>query len=123
MRRRRNCGNRINLSDFYCTKCGQKGLTLPRKDGRLKEKGHLKKLYCLHCKEENNHVEIKNCGSYTYQDFYDEFTLGRFINGERVPLEDLLGCSKTSCQYNIEGKCWNANFSYDCRHRQKKGDI
>ena len=25
MRRKRNCCNRINLSDFYCAKCGQKG--------------------------------------------------------------------------------------------------
>ena len=24
MRRKRNCCNRINLSDFYCAKCGQK---------------------------------------------------------------------------------------------------
>ena len=117
MRNKKNCRNQINLSDFYCTKCGRKGLTLPRRDGRLRERGHLKKIYCLHCREEVNHAEVKNCGSYFYQDFLKEFTLGRFIDGERVPVEDLANCLKGSCKYNVDGKCWNANRSYQCKYR------
>ena len=45
--------------DFYCIKCGNKGIPLMRKNC-LKHKGfHRKKLYCIHCKEEINHVECK----------------------------------------------------------------
>ena len=52
--------------------------------GRQREPGHLKKLYCLHCGKEVNHVEIKEKGSYNYTIFWYEFSLGNFNDdGER----------------------------------------
>nr|DAJ96756.1 MAG TPA: RNA-binding protein [Caudoviricetes sp.] len=48
------------LNDFYCIKCGQKNFSIPRKDGKMHEKFHRKRLYCYHCKEEINCVECKN---------------------------------------------------------------
>lgn len=48
-------------SSFYCTECGNKGIPVIRKKGQLRKSGHLKKLYCLHCRKETNHVEIKEC--------------------------------------------------------------
>ena len=40
---------RMRLSQFYCTKCGNRGFDVPRKDNRQRPSGHLKKLYCIHC--------------------------------------------------------------------------
>ena len=65
----------ITSSDFYCTKCGRKGIPIARKVGKQREAGHLKKLYCMYCKEEINHAEIRPFGDYNYEDFKLEFDL------------------------------------------------
>lgn len=44
---------------FYCLSCGNKGIPLMRKQGFQHEKMHRKKLYCIHCKQEVNHIECK----------------------------------------------------------------
>lgn len=75
MRRTRN----FSLdNDFYCVKCGNKGIPIARKKGQEREAGHLKKLYCLKCKDETNHVECKPFSHYEYTDFLDEFENGNF---------------------------------------------
>ena len=99
----------MKISEFYCTECGRRGIPLPRFKGNFREGGHLKVLFCPHCQKEVNHVEITSRGSYTYQDFYDEFTRGRFVNGERVPIKDLPFCNK-ECFNNVNGRCWNAKM-------------
>ena len=72
------------MSEFYCTQCGSKAIPIWRKKGREREAGHLKKLYCLHCKRENNCVEVKPFTKYSYLDFCIEFEYGNFTeNGER----------------------------------------
>lgn len=106
-----------NVSDFYCTKCGKKGIPIARKIGSQREAGHLKRLYCMYCQEEVNHVEIRPFGQYDYGDFEREFELGRFVDGNRIPVSECIGCSKTECKYNISGKCWNCNKTFDCGHR------
>lgn len=69
----------VTISDFYCTQCGQKGIMIPRKVCTQREAGHLKKMYCLHCKKENNFVEIRPFGmEYQYEDFLLEFENGNF---------------------------------------------
>lgn len=45
-------------SDFYCLKCANKTI-LPRKMSRMREKGHFKKIHCFVCKEEINHIEVR----------------------------------------------------------------
>lgn len=65
-------------SDFYCTMCGNKGIPIARKRGQEREAGHLKKLFCLKCKIETNHVECKPFSHYEYADFLDEFENGNF---------------------------------------------
>ena len=113
--------DKIMTSDFYCTKCGHKGIPIVRTKHAQREPGHLKKLYCLFCQEEHNHVEIKPIGSkYRYEDFLEEYTLGRFVNGERVALKDLEVCEEKECVYRKQGKCWNANHTHICKKR--KGD-
>ena len=54
------CRQKMIWHDFYCLLCGKKSLTLPRKDSKKKEKFHRKKLYCLNCQCEVNHIELKN---------------------------------------------------------------
>lgn len=107
--------NKYYSSDFYCTKCGNKTIPIPRKAGQDRDKGHLKKIYCLHCQECNNCAEVKPFGSYTYEDFLEEFELGRFVEGNRIPIADLQDCNKEECNYNRNRKCWNANHSYNCK--------
>ena len=67
------------VSDFYCIKCGSKGMPLARKKGKQKEGGHMKKLYCLNCRCDVNHVEIKAFGEYDYEDFKRDFEEGKFL--------------------------------------------
>lgn len=72
-------------SDFYCTECGKKGMPLLRKEGQMREAGHLKKIYCLYCGKETNMVEIRSVGAgYTLQDFEDEIRYGNFKDGKRI---------------------------------------
>ena len=104
-------------SHFYCTQCGNEGIPVQRKKGQERETGHLKRLYCIYCKEEVNHVEIKENDLYTYEDFREEFELGRFKEGNREDINDLTICDSLECPFNKEGKCWNANRTYDCGHR------
>ena len=67
------------ISKMYCTKCGKEGISIPRKNGKYREAGHLKSLYCIHCKEIHNHVEIKPMYSdYNYEDFLLEMQYHNF---------------------------------------------
>lgn len=71
--------NKFMISDFYCTKCGRKGINIPRKVGKYREAGHLKRLYCIYCKSEQNHVEIRPFHSdYNYEDFLLEMQYHNF---------------------------------------------
>lgn len=92
-----------------------------RKKGQMREPGHLKKLYCMHCREEVNHVEVREIGGYTEEDFKREFELGRFKDdGQRVEGKNLLQCSNIDCPFNINGKCWNSNNSNNCGYKPIK---
>jgi len=74
----------IVFSDFYCTKCGNKVLSLPRQKGKERLAGHLKNLYCPFCKEEHNCCEIKQFSKYDYIDFVTEMVYNNFTeDGQR----------------------------------------
>ena len=76
-----------------------------RPKGQMREPGHLKKLYCMHCKKFVNHAEVREIGGYTEEDFKKEFELGRFKDGQRVESENLLLCTNVECPYNVNNKC------------------
>lgn len=63
---------------FYCIKCGNKGIPLMRRQSLQHEKMHRKKLYCLYCKEEVNHVECKDLEE--VETFKLNFKNGVYIN-------------------------------------------
>jgi len=111
---------KITQSRFFCTKCGNEGLPCNRKQSKQREPGHLKKLYCLHCGEEVNHAEIREIGGYTIEDFKREFNLGRFVGGKKKELSQLITCTNTKCPFNVDGRCWNSNYSNKCNHRIHK---
>lgn len=45
--------------NFYCINCGNKGIDLMRRAGFQHSNMHRKKLYCIHCRQEVNHIECK----------------------------------------------------------------
>ena len=51
---------------FFCMNCGNEGIPIMRKEGHQHARMHRKKLYCIHCKTEVNHMECK-----TYADVMD----------------------------------------------------
>lgn len=70
---------KYNLDDdFYCCKCGKKGFPIVRVRGKEREVGHLKKLWCINCKQEINHAECRVGSRYDYNDFMLEFEHGNF---------------------------------------------
>ena len=52
-------GRHFTISTFKCTECGKEGIPISRRQSNQRESGHLKKIYCVHCKKETNHVEIR----------------------------------------------------------------
>ena len=67
----------MEYHDFFCLKCGNKGIPIGRKQGFQHGKFHRKKLYCIHCKEEVNHIECKNDEEvYEFQCMFEE---GHFL--------------------------------------------
>lgn len=65
-------------SKFLCTKCGNEGIPIIRRNGRAREASHLKKLWCLNCKQETNHAECKMGTHYDIECFQLEFKYGNF---------------------------------------------
>lgn len=78
---------------FMCTNCGKEVFPLARKNGQQREAGHLKKLYCYHCKAEHNCVEIRELfDDYNEEIFKIEFENGNFTKeGQRkLPFRQFL---------------------------------
>ena len=63
-------------SEFYCIKCGNKGIPVQRPQARKREKFHRKKLYCPHCRITLNHIECKD--EFDVKEFKTRFAAGEF---------------------------------------------
>lgn len=76
----------VTDNKYFCTLCGNGGIPIMRIKGKEREPGHLKKLWCLHCRKETNHVECKfGSKKYTEEDFRFEFDNHNFDeNGNRI---------------------------------------
>jgi ribosomal protein L33 len=48
----------FTISKFQCTQCSST-IFLPRKKSKQKERDHLKKIYCIECRDEINHKETR----------------------------------------------------------------
>ena len=60
-------------NEFWCVQCGHRGLPVVRVQGKEREAGHLKKLYCLNEKKETNHVERVEFTHYDRHNFFEEY--------------------------------------------------
>ena len=47
------------LSDLICSDCGSQ-ITISRKISGLREKYHIKDLYCVRCDKITKHIEVRN---------------------------------------------------------------
>lgn len=75
---------------FYCINCGNKGIPLMRNQGFKHEGMHRKKLYCVHCKQEVNHVECKTFDE--VEEFRNNFANGVYKNEAEASLS-FVGCA------------------------------
>jgi hypothetical protein len=71
-------GRNLETHDFYCIQCGKRGIPVVRNKGQQRDKHHLKKLFCLTCQMEINHVECKNYAEVI--EFKEKFEKGEFID-------------------------------------------
>ena len=72
---------KMNYDDeFYCCRCGNRGIPIARKECRNREAGHLKKLFCIYCNKETNHAECKPNSKYSFNEFKLEFNYHNFDN-------------------------------------------
>lgn len=85
------------IHDFYCLNCGNKSYPIARKRSHLHEKNHRKKLYCLNCKKEVNHIEVRNYEE--QQDFLERFKNGEFIEEAK---ESIKNCENSSMRVLFE---------------------
>lgn len=53
-------GNSKKKSSFVCIKCLRKGIDGIQRKGQ-REKFHKKELYCIFCKSETKHIEVRYC--------------------------------------------------------------
>lgn len=71
-------GRAYDEHSFFCIKCGNKGIPLSRKQGHQHERFHKKKLWCVHCREEVNHIECKTFDE--VETFKENFKKGVYKN-------------------------------------------
>ena len=69
---------------FYCINCGNKGIPIPRNKGFSHKKMHRKKLYCIFCKQEINHVECKTIED--VEKFKQDFKNGAYLDEAKESL-------------------------------------
>ena len=70
--------HRSTTHDFYCIQCGNRGIPIVRQRGHEHSKGHLKKLYCIYCKEEINHFECRTTED--VETFKTKFSKGEYLD-------------------------------------------
>ena len=80
---------RYFTNDFYCLNCGRKGIPCVRPDSKRREPFHRKKLYCIFCHLECNHVEINS--DEQRAEFLEMFEHGDFIEEAKASITFIKG--------------------------------
>ena len=84
-------GNKVEVHDFYCINCGKKGIMLPRKVSMKHSRMHRKKLYCIYCKTEVNHIECRT--EEEIEKFKRNFEKGAYKDEADASIS-LVGCTR-----------------------------
>ena len=90
MCKRSSLGN-YETHSFYCMNCGMPGIPIPRKKSHKHSSFHRKKLYCLNCKTEVNHIECSS--SDEIEIFKTSFERGEYRN----EVQDSLAYLRSAC--------------------------
>ena len=98
-------GRNLETHDFYCIRCGKKGIPVVRKRGHQHGKHHMKKLFCLNCQEEINHVECKNYADVI--EFKEKFERGEYSDA-----------AKESLSYVRDARKWQDNLDNKTNFRE-----
>ena len=77
--------------EFYCLRCGKPGIPIRRNQGFQHGPMHRKKLYCIYCQAEINHVEIRNLDE--KEKFLEDFANGVYKD-EAEESCNFSGCSR-----------------------------
>lgn len=88
----KNKYSRVDLHDFYCINCGNRGMPILRNAGHQHNSLHRKKLYCLTCKTEINHVECRS--AYDVEVFKSNYEKGAYKNEAEASLHHVGATSK-----------------------------
>ena len=75
---------------FYCVACGSRGIPIQRNQGFQHQGMHRKKLYCVICKQEVNHVECKTLDE--VEEFRYNFENGVYMDEAKESLS-FVGCA------------------------------
>ena len=75
---------------FYCMKCGRAGIPIMRPDSRRHERHHRKKLFCLYCKTEVNHIECTNTDE--INEFLENFKEGAYVDESEASISFIRSC-------------------------------
>lgn len=79
------------ITDFYCMKCGNRGISLPRYSKHRHEKFHRKDYYCPHCHETTGHIECHtDAEAYIFKEnfakgVYKDESEKEFVSSVRLP--------------------------------------
>ena len=65
-------------NEFYCTSCGNRGIPIQRKVSDKREHFHKKKLFCIYCNKEVNHIECRD--QFEVETFKHLFAEGAYAN-------------------------------------------
>lgn len=74
-------GNCYSTHHFYCIKCGQEGIPILRSRSSERKKEHTKKMYCIYCKTQINHIECRN--QEEINSFKERFEKGEYLNAAK----------------------------------------
>lgn len=75
----------VEIHDFYCIRCGKRGIPIARQSNALRAKNHMKKLYCIHCGGYVNHIECRNEDD--VRRFKTRFENGEFVEQAEISFE------------------------------------
>ena len=69
---------------FYCINCGRRGIPVQRRDSHNHSKHHRKKLWCIYCGREFNHIECRT--DEEVREFREQFEAGVFKEEALLPI-------------------------------------
>ena len=74
---------KVRVSNFVCLVCKKMGIPIQRHGNKIREKGHIKDLHCVHCNKITQQMELRDNDSDIYEynqnpeKYIQEYAYGR----------------------------------------------